>query len=123
MDDFEFEWRVEVVVNFAVDGKVIETAVAECYLVSQVCMEIVACIVRHANQYVPVRLGYAVDFRKRSKDIADMFQEMIRINDGELVLGKGPRELIEIVDDINSRQGYPIDAEAAWRFAPATPDV
>jgi hypothetical protein len=64
-----------------------------------------------------------MDFPERSEYIADMFQEMICVDDGKLVVIEGPRELIEIMDDIDSGKRNPVYADAAWGLAPAAPDV
>ena len=123
MQNLKFKRCVEIVGSLPVNREVIETAVAECYLVSKVSVEVVARIVGNANDQAPVGHADAMDFRECFKYMANMFQEMICVNDGKLVARKGPWELIEIVNDVNSWQRNPIDADAARRLVSAASDV
>jgi hypothetical protein len=113
MQNLKFKGYVEIVGSLSINREVIEAAVAERYLVSKVSVEVVARIVGNANDQAPVGHADAMDFREGFKYMADMFQEMIRVNDGKLVVRKGPWALIEIVNDVNSWQRNPIDAAAA----------
>jgi hypothetical protein len=113
MQNLKFKGYVEIVGSLSINREVIEAAVAERYLVSEVSVEVVARIVGKANDQAPVGHADAMDFREGFKYMADMFREMIRVSDGKLVVRKGPWALIEIVNDVNSWQRNPIDADAA----------
>jgi len=123
MKNLKFKRCVEIVGSLPVDRKVIETAVAERHLVSKVGVEVVARIMGDSDDQAPIRHADAMDFRECFKYMADIFQEMICVNDGKLVARKGPWELIEIVNNVDSWQPNPIDADAARGLTPAAPDV
>ncbi len=123
VNDFEFEGHVEVVVNFAVNGKVVETAIAKGDSMRHVGVEIIAGKVRHADEELRIGRADAVYLREGIQDAVGMLQEMIGVDGGELVVPKGPGELIEVVDDVHAGQGYPVNAQATGDFVSAAPNV
>lgn len=123
MENLELERHVKVIGDRSVNRETVETPVTERDLMRKVGIEVVTGVMRYPNNEPTVRRADAMDFPERFEYMANVFQEMICVDDGKLAVRKGPCELIEIVDDVNSRQCDLINADTTRHFALAATDV